>query len=101
MIHEAPPPAPHLVAAAEASTPSPEPPPPAEATLPPPTVEQAQAADHVFTARPQRDPLATLVGVWASAVMLRDLAIDNFDTSGADEEPEEEPKKNEDADSAP
>jgi hypothetical protein len=96
MIYEAPPPAPHLVAATEATTPSPDPPPAAESTLPPPTVEQTRAADHVFTAHPPRDPLASLVGVWASALVLRDLAIENFDTSDA----EEEPKKNEDADSA-
>ena len=96
MIHEAPPPAPHLVAATEAATPSPDPPPAAESTLPPPTIEQAQAADRVFTApSPKRDPLASLAGVWASALVLRDLAIENFDTSGADEEAEEEPKKNE------
>jgi hypothetical protein len=97
MIHEAPP-ASHLVAATEATTPSPEPPPPAESTLPPPTIEQTQAADHVFIAPPPRDPLASLAGVWASALVLRDLAIENFDTSGADEEPEEEPTKGEDAD---
>jgi hypothetical protein len=89
MIHEAPPPAPHLVAATEAATPSPDLPPAAEAKLPPPTVEQTQAADRVFTAPPpQRDPLASLAGVWASALVLRDLAVENFDTSGADEEDE-------------
>ncbi len=94
MIHEAPPPASHLVVATEAATPSPDPPPAAESTLLPPTVEQTQAADRVFTApHPQRDPLASLAGVWASALVLRDLAIENFDTSGADEEDNRDDEK--------
>jgi hypothetical protein len=72
-----------------------------EATLPPeqvncatvvqapPTQEQVQAAEAVFSQQHQRaaDPAFALLGVWTSTVLLRDLAIDAF--SGAPEEEEE------------
>lgn len=91
---------PPLVAAAEAVQPSPEVPPPSEVTLPAPTAEQAQAADRVFSAATQPNHLATLLGVATSFMLLRDLAVDTFDTSGEDDEAEEEPVKDKDADSA-
>jgi hypothetical protein len=91
MLPDPPPPAPPLVAATTAVTPSPELPPPGEAILPVPTAEQAQAADRVFTAPTQPDPLGTLLGVGMCAMLLHDMAVDIFDTSS-----EEEPSKQDD-----
>lgn len=81
MIPDLPSTAPPLVAATQAVTPSPELP-PGEAVLPAPTVEQAQAADRVFATPAQPDPLGTLLGVGMCAVLLHDMAVDIFDTSG-------------------
>ncbi|HEY7308069.1 MAG TPA: hypothetical protein VH643_01795 [Gemmataceae bacterium] len=86
---------PPTVAAAEAAAPAPEMPPPGESSLPAPTVEQAQTADHVFVAPTQPHAAATLLGVLTSAVLLRDLAVEHFDTSG--EEDEEKEDKDEDS----
>jgi hypothetical protein len=96
MIHDTAPVVPPLVAATNSVTPSPEPPPSPEATLPSPTAEQTQAVDGVFTTPPQRDAAATLFGVWTSAMLLRDVAVDTFtsaekDPSEYDEGEEEEP----------
>lgn len=86
---------PPTVAAAEAAAPAPEMPPPGESSLPAPTVEQAQTADHVFTAPTRPHAVATLFGVLTSAMMLRDVAVDTFTTSG--EKDEEKEKKDKDA----
>jgi len=91
---------PAIVPPSAAVTPSPELPPPGESSMPAPTAEQAQAADHVFTAPAQPHPVATMFGVLTSAILLRDLAVETFDTSGEDEEPEEKPNEDKDADSA-
>lgn len=80
---------PHVVAA-EAPTPAPVTP-PGETVLPAPTAEQAQAADHVFTAPTQPHPLASMLGIATSILLLRDVAVDTFDTSG--DEDEESPNK--------
>lgn len=88
MIDEVPSVVPPIVAATEATTPSPELPPPGEST-PPPTDAQAQTADRVFTAPTRPHPLVTLLGVYTSALILRDVAVDTFDTSEADEEDNE------------
>lgn len=72
---------PPVLASAQVEAPSPEAPPAGEAVLPPPTAAQVRAADDVFTAPPQRDPAATLLGVLTSAMLLRDLAVDNFSRS--------------------
>lgn len=91
MIHEASSVVPPRVAVVEAVTPSPELP-PGEASIPAPTSEQAQAADRVFTSAPSHpSPAATLMGVLTSAMLLRDIAVDTFDTSGEEEEPEKKP----------
>jgi hypothetical protein len=81
---------PPAVTPAEAVTPAPELPPPGEATLPAPTVERAQAVDHVFCTPHSHHPhpLVTLLGVAASVGLLRDLAVDTFDTSDEDEKSE-------------
>ena len=59
--------------------------------MPAPTAEQARAADQVFTAPTPRHPVATLLGVATSAMLLRDLAVDMFATTEAEEEAEEKP----------
>lgn len=84
MIDEVPSVVPPVVAATQATTPSPELP-PGEST-PPPTDAQAQTADRVFTAPTQPHPLVTLLGVCTSALILRDVAVDTFDTTEEDEE---------------
>jgi hypothetical protein len=63
--------------------------PPGESGAPTPTAEQQSVADNVFT---DPHPAVTLIGVLTSAMMLRDVAIDTFDTSGEDEQEEEKPK---------
>jgi hypothetical protein len=65
--------------------------PPGDSGLPTPTAEQQSVADHVFT---DPHPAVTLFGVLTSAMILRDVAIDTFDTSDEEEE-EEKPKRNE------
>ena len=67
--------------------------PPGE-SLAAPTAEQQSVADHVFT---DPHPAVTLIGVLTSAMMLRDVAIDTFDTSGDEEEEEEKPNRNKNA----
>ena len=88
---------PPTAAVAEASVPAPEMPPAGESSLPAPTTEQAQAADHVFTAPTRPHAAATLLGVLTSAVLLRDLAVEHFDTSGDEDKDKEKEKKDEDA----
>ena len=89
---------PPTAAVAEASVPAPEMPPAGESSLPAPTTEQAQTADHVFTAPTRPHAVATLLGVLTSAMLLRDVAVDTFTTSA--EKDEEKEKKDKDADSA-
>jgi hypothetical protein len=97
MINEASADVPSRVAAIEAVTPSPEP--PGESSMPAPTSEQAQTADRVFTETPSHPhPAATLMGVLTSAMLLRDIAVDTFDTSDEEEEPEKKPDDDKDAD---
>ncbi|SRR5579871_1813758 len=83
------------VAETQAATPSQDLPPPSESILPAPTHEQVATSDRVFT---DQHPAATLLGVLTSAMLLRDVAVDTFDTSGEDDEPAEKPKKDTDAD---
>ena len=59
-----------------------------------PTAEQQSVADHVFT---DPHPAVTLIGVLSSAMMLRDVAVDTFDTSGEEDDEEEKPKRDESA----
>ncbi len=89
MIDEVPSVVPPVVAVTQATTPSPELP-PGESTLPPTDV-QARTADRVFTAPTQPHPLVTLLGVCTSALILRDVAVDTFDTS-EEEDNEAEPE---------
>lgn len=79
---------PAIVPSAEA-TPSAEP--LGESTLPAPTADQVHTADRVFSETAAQHPFATLLGVAASVGLLRDIALDTFDTSG-DEDEEEEAK---------
>jgi hypothetical protein len=71
--------------------------PPGESILAAPTAEQQAVADHVFT---DPHPAVTLLGVLSSAMMLRDVAVDTFDTSGDEDEAEEKPKRDKNADNA-
>jgi hypothetical protein len=97
MIDDVPAVVPPSIVAAEAVTPSPELPPAGESSLPAPTTEQAQAADHIFTAPTRPHAAATLLGVLTSAVLLRDLAVEHFDTT--DEEDEAKKRQDKNADS--
>jgi hypothetical protein len=82
---------PAIVPSAEAR-PSAEP--PGETTLPAPTASQVHNADRVFSETATHHPFATLLGVAASVGLLRDIALDTFDTSGdKDEEEEEKPER--------
>ena len=60
--------------------------PPGDSNVPTPTAEQQSVADNVFT---DPHPAVTLFGVLTSAMMLRDVAIDTFDTSDDDDEEQE------------
>jgi hypothetical protein len=71
--------------------------PPGDNSVPTPTAEQQTVADNVFT---DPHPAVTLFGVLTSAMMLRDVAIDTFDTSGEEDEEAEKPKRNKDSDNA-
>jgi hypothetical protein len=73
------------VVAANASTPAPEPP-TGETSLPAPTAEQAQTADRVFGASSPIQPISHVFGIAASILLLRDIAVDTFDTSSDEEE---------------
>jgi hypothetical protein len=90
MIDEVPAIVPHA-ATVQSATPAPETP-PGEVAMPLPSAEQVQAADRVFTAAAQPHALVTLFGVATSLALLRDLAVDTFDTSAAEEETEEKPR---------
>jgi hypothetical protein len=74
--------------------------PPGETVQPLPTVDQAEAVDRVFTAPPATHPISTLLGIMTSVALLRDVAVDTFDTSAEEEESEQDAGENEDADSA-
>ncbi len=71
--------------------------PPGDSNVPPPTAEQQSVADHVFT---DPHPAVTLFGVLTSAMMLRDIAVDTFDTSDDDDEEDEKPKRDKDTNKA-
>ncbi|HTU22944.1 MAG TPA: hypothetical protein VMG10_33205 [Gemmataceae bacterium] len=87
---------PHVVAA-EASTPAPEVS-SGEATLPAPTAEQAQTADRVFGASTEPNPICSMLGIATSFMLLRDVAVDTFDTSGEEEEEKANQKLGKDKD---
>lgn len=80
------------VAVAEVSTPVPESP-AGEATLPAPTVEQAQTVDRVFSTSNAPHPISSMLGIATSILLLRDVAVDTFDTSGDEEEEEKKHSK--------
>lgn len=69
--------------------------PPGEIAMSTPTPEQQSVVDHVFT---DSHPAVMLLGVWTSAMILRDVAVDTFDTSGEHEEEEKEPDLDKDVD---
>jgi hypothetical protein len=60
---------------------------------PPPTPEQVRAAEVVFSQEQESQAALNLLGLWTSAVLLRDLALDHF--SRAEEEEEEAPRERE------
>lgn len=94
MIDDVPGIAPPLVRA-ETPPPAADVAPPGEATMPEPTAEQMADADRLCSAAVPNH-LATLLGVATSIALLRDVAVDTFDTTGADDEekakPDEKPK---------
>jgi hypothetical protein len=91
---------PPAVVVTEAAAPSPEVPCVDGTEQSPPSAEQAQAADQVFTGPVQRNPVATLFGVVSSALLLRDIAVDTFDTSAEDENDKRDSGGEEDAEPA-
>jgi hypothetical protein len=74
------------VAASETVTPAPEIPPVGEASLPPPSAEQTQVADKVFSAPQEANAALTVAGVWTGLLILHDVARETFDTSEEEEE---------------
>ena len=72
--------------------------PPGEARLPAPTAEQAQTADRVFAAPTAPHPIASMFGIAASLLLLRDIAVDTFDTSGDEEEEDAKKQSGKDKD---
>jgi hypothetical protein len=85
------------VATIQANTPSADLPPPSDANVPSPTAEQAQISDRVFTTP---DHATALLGILTSAMLLRDIAVDTFDTSGEEDDPQEQPDPDKDEDKA-
>lgn len=98
MLEDPRPPLPPLVATREAPAPAPEVHVVDGTELPQPTAEQARSADEVFTGPVQRDPVTTLFGVITSALLLRDIAVDTFETK--DDEDERGNDEREEADPA-
>jgi hypothetical protein len=92
MIDDVPSPVVPVAVTAESSTPAPEAPPPGE-SVPAPTEAQAQTADNVFASRVQHNPIVTLLGVYTSALILRDVAVDTFDSSEEEDEDTAEGEK--------
>jgi hypothetical protein len=84
-----------LVTAAQATTPSKDLPPPSDASMPSPTAEQATLSDRVFTTP---DHATALLGILSSAMLLRDIAADTFDTSNEEDEVPAKPDPDPDAD---
>jgi hypothetical protein len=63
-----------------------------------PTAEEVEAREAVFSARDQEsDTVAALLGMWTGAILLKDLAVENFskpaDRVDRDEEKEKDEKK--------
>src|SRR5207244_12590579 len=57
----------------------------AEARLAPPTSEQVRAADNVFAPRKEPETAAGLLGLWSSALILHDLAVETFNVPEEDD----------------
>lgn len=76
------------VASNQTETPSADLPPTSDPSLHSPSAEQASLSDRVFTTH---DDAATLLGILTSAMLLRDVAVDTFDTSGEEDESQEKP----------
>jgi hypothetical protein len=58
----------------------------------PPTPEQIQAAEAVFSQDPQTEMAWGLLGVWTSSVLLHNLALEAFSAFPNDEKQEKQPK---------
>lgn len=63
-----------------------------EGHLGPPTAEQVRTADGVFTQQQEQKQAADLMGMWASALMLHDLAREHLDRDEEEREPEKTPQ---------
>ena len=63
------------------------------AALPPPTAEQVNAADGVFTDhRKESETVAGLIGLWTGVLLLHDLAIEHLDAPADEDERRPRPK---------
>src|SRR5262249_40957840 len=58
----------------------------AEAALPPPSPEQVRAADEVFTHSQEGRAVAGMLGLWTSALLLHDLAVEHFESPPEEDE---------------
>src|SRR5262245_3357284 len=68
-------------------------PPTAELAPSPPTPEEARAVEAVFSQQDESRLVAGLRGLYAGAMVLRDIAVDTFTTSEEEEEDEPNPRK--------
>lgn len=75
-------------------------PPPGDEALPPATPERARAVEAVFTQQDKEsDQVLGLLGLWTSALVLHDVAVETFDPpageledeAGGDDEDDDEP----------
>lgn len=78
----------------QTTTPSSDLPPPGDTDVPTPTAEQARISDRVFTTP---DHATALLGILTSAMLLRDVAVDTFDTSEEEDDESKLPGPHEDA----
>jgi hypothetical protein len=51
-----------------------------------PSPEQVQAADGIFAERHEASVIAGLAGLWTSALLLHDLAVEHFDVKDEEED---------------
>jgi hypothetical protein len=66
--------------------------PPPGAELPHPTDSQVQAADSVFSRSDESHLVMGLMGMQAGIILLKDLAVEHFSTSGRGGEEENRPR---------
>lgn len=61
-----------------------------------PTEEEARAVEVVFAQQDENRFVAGMIGLWTSALVMHDLAVETFRSSEEDEEETPDPKKKKD-----